>query len=62
MCCNKNPLLNFVAWLAFTFSLVNSIAMGMRVFWWGGGFSDWWMNYFIWFAIAGGFYIWHKLK
>lgn len=59
MCCErKNPFVSFAAWLAFTFSLVNSIAMGMRLFWWGGSYGDWWM----WLAIAGGFYIWHKLK
>jgi len=60
MCC-KHEVYKFIAWLAFTFSLVNSIAMGVRVFWWGG-YSDWWMNYFVWFAVASGFYIWHKLK
>lgn len=60
MCC-KNEIYKFIAWLAFSFSLVNSIAMGIRFFWFGG-LSDYWMNYLLWFAISGGFYIWHKLK
>lgn len=62
MCCWKREFWRFVGWLAFTFALVNSIAMGARVFWWGGGYEDWFKNYLIWLAISGGFYVWHKLK
>jgi len=60
--CIKHGIRNFIAWMAFTFSLVNSVAMGVRVFWWGGGYEDDWKNYLIWLAISFGFYIWHKLK
>ena len=58
--CWKREVCKFAGWLAFSFSLVNSVAAGIRFFWYGG--YDYWTNYFVWFAIAAGFYIWHKLK
>jgi len=57
--CHKHNVWKFVGWLAFTFSIVNSIAMGVSLFWWGGW--GWW-DLLLWPIIAGGFYAWYKLK
>lgn len=55
--CPKYEVRNLLAWTAFTLALVNSIAIGVGMFWYGG-----YINYWSCAASALGFYVWHKLK
>jgi hypothetical protein len=55
-CLLKREACRFIGWLAFTFSLVNSMIVAMRVLWYGSS-ENYWLNYLLWFAISAGFYI-----